>query len=141
MITPVYKSNHRSKTIHNWRIYLAIAACLLFICGIGIIVSRTESPLDNNIGPVSGAPAHFYYDGKPYLYSGEVHYSLPADYLFAGVVNNVGDIFTGNDLDGNVDGYVFMSKLDKSGAFFRWKDWNPAVDGDEPYLYLSVSQE
>lgn len=87
---------------------------------------------------VNAAPAHFYFGGNLYSYSGEVVFTLPENYKLVGEIKNVGDSFTGLDFEGNVDGYVYMNESDKTIAYFRWMEWDESIDGKEPYLKLNL---
>lgn len=80
------------------------------------------------------APAHFYYNGNLYMFRGHTTYMLPNGFEFSSATNNVKNAFTGLDFDGNVDGYVYMNEKETEIAYFRWKNWDEAVDGKEPYL-------
>lgn len=57
-------------------------------------------------------------------------------------VINVGDTFSNSikDLEGNVDGHIYMSGSDVSIAYFQWKDRDEGVDGKEPYLFLEIER-
>ncbi len=135
--TPATRSNRG----HIWRILAAIAACLFIVFSIGIKAVTTEPTPKREVE--SGlAPLHFFYDEKLYIFSGEICYSLPENYKYIGEVNNLGSLFsTKNGFDGNADGYVYMSASDKMGAYFRWKYWDTATDGKEPYLYCRIREE
>lgn len=113
--------------------WLFIAVC---IC-IFIIYASSQ----NDDAQTWLAPAHFYYNGNVYIYHGYTVYSLPDGVVFLSEVNNVGNAFTGEDFDGNVDGYIYINKENMDVAYFRWKKWNESVDGKEPYLILDCEKE
>ena len=131
-----YKPVTHKKITHFWKHIVAVAACMVLMLGIGIILPDNEMPSISETPPVSDAPAHFYFNGDLYSFSGKLIYSLPGDFEFVSEVKNVGDSYTGVDFEGNVDGYIYMSESDKTIAYFQWKEWNEAIDGKEPYLVL-----
>lgn len=135
-----YKANHCKKNIHFLKYIAIVATCLALIAGADFLF-KNKTPPTNEVPPVSEAPAHFYYDGNLYLFSGETVYSLPKNFKLVSEVNNVGNSYTNVDFDGNVDGYIFMSEFDKSIAYFQWKEWNESVDGKEPYLVLVLKKQ
>lgn len=128
----------RTKKKNTWVKWGSIAACLcIMVIGVFSIFPKIGEPVPNG-NPVSDAPAHFYYKGSQYSYAGKLVYALPEGFELLGEVNNVGDAFTGVDMDGNVDGYVFMNDSDSSIAYFQWKEWNEDVDGKMPFLILTM---
>lgn len=121
---------------HAWKRISTLAACVILVIGICLALSNSEI-LDKNTPPlVSSAPAHFYFEGSLYSFSGELVYSLPENFVLIGEVNNVGDSYTYNNFEGNVDGYIYMNQSNKAIAYFQWKEWDEAADGKEPYLAL-----
>lgn len=135
-----YMPTHSTKANRLWKPFLAAAACMMFVIGIGIALFNYE-PSHQVVDNPSIAPAHFYYGGNCYHYAGDLVYTLPEGCELLGEVNNVGDSFTGIDMDGNVDGYIFADKSDASVFYFQWKEWNEAVDGREPFLILMMDEE
>lgn len=135
-----YKPIPPKKITRFWKQITAVAACLVLILGISLIIPNNETPQISDTDPIGAAPAHFYFEGNLYSFSGELVYSLPEEFKFVSEVNNVGDSFTGIDFEGNVDGYIFMSESDKTVAYFQWKEWNEAIDGQEPYLVLALTE-
>ena len=136
----VYQPIPYKKTTHIGKHISAVAASVVLILGIGFLIFNNSTSQLDDTPPASDAPAHFYYGGNLYLYSGQVVYSLPDDFEFAGEVKNVGDSFTGVDFEGNVDGYVFISETDQAIIYFQWKEWDESVDGEEPYLALILNE-
>lgn len=82
--------------------------------------------------------AHFYLNGKGYFYNGELTYELPAGYEYVGEVINVGNIFSGGDFEGNVDGKVYLDESIEDTAYFSWAEWDEDVDGPAPFLKLEL---
>lgn len=86
-------------------------------------------------------PGHFHYGDQIYEFHGEVKYSLTKDFRYVGEVRKTeqdAEQKDPEDFVGNLDGYVYMSDQDSSMAYFRWRNWNEATDGKEPYLVLYV---
>ena len=49
------------------------------------------------------------------------------------------EIFKGREeLTGNLDGYVYMQRNLLFPLYFRWREWDEAKDGPEPYLVFSI---
>lgn len=136
-----YKPIPHKKITHFWKHIVAVAACVVLILGISFIIPNNETPPISDTPPVSSAPAHFYFEGNLYSFSGKLVYSLPEEFKFISEVKNVGDSFTGIDFEGNVDGYIFMNESDKTIAYFQWKEWNEEIDGQEPYLVLVLTEQ
>lgn len=68
----------------------------------------------------SGADnVHFYYGGITYFHRGYHVHELPDDVEYLGEVNNVGNIYTDVEFDGNVDGYIYVPKTDNSVVYFQ----------------------
>ena len=42
------------------------------------------------------------------------------------------------ELTGNLDGYVYMQRNLLFPLYFRWREWDEAKDGPEPYLVFSI---
>ena len=131
-----YMPASSKKFTHLWKHFVAVAACIVLVFGSCLILTNNEIPPASETPPVSDAPAHFYYRGSLYSFSGEIVFSLPEDFELVSEIKNVGDSFSGVDFEGNVDGYVYMSESNNSIAYFQWKNWDEAVDGKEPYLTL-----
>lgn len=130
----------RKKVAHLWKHYVAIAACVVLVLGINLILSHSNIPPVSKTPPISDAPAYFYYQGYFYSFSGEIVFSLPDGFELISEINDVGDSFSGVDFEGNVDGYAYMSDSNKAIAYFKWKEWNEAIDGQEPYLVLEKTK-
>ena len=114
-----------------------LAFVLTLSCVFGLVAcgNKDESYPINN--PNSWAiAAHFYLDGKGYLYHGKLTYELPEGYEYVGDVINVGDTSSGKDLEGNVDGKIYMNQLVPNTAYFSWAEWDEDIDGPAPFLEL-----
>ena len=137
-----YKPVHRKNNTYFWK-YIAAAACFcVIVIGSIFVLSRNDASPSSDIPSPGEAPVHFYFEGNLYSYSGDLVYSLPEGFQFVREVKNVGDSFSGVDFEGNADGSVFMSEVDRTVAYFRWKEWNEIIDGPEPYLVLyCIEQE
>lgn len=132
-----YKSNSRKKITCFLRCFAA-ASCIVLVLGICLKFYNQRVLPREETAPVGEAPAHFYFEGNLYSFSGETVYSIPEGYNFVGEVINVGDNFTGTDFEGNVDGYIYMSETDKTIAYFQWQEWMEVIDGKEPFLVLNL---
>ena len=98
--------------------------------------SQTNVGLDETMD--YAAPAHFYLDGKGYIYHGKLVYELPDGFEYIGDVINVGNTFSGKDFEGNVDGKIYMSESVSDFAYFSWAEWDEDVDGPAPFLKLEL---
>lgn len=136
-----YQPTRRRKLPVLWKYIAAAAACMVLVLGISFMLPRNEVPPIRETPSPGEAPAHFYFEGNLYSYSGDLVYALPEGFRFVHEVKNVGSTFTGGDFEGNVDGSVFMSESDRTVAYFRWKRWNEAIDGPEPYLVLHLIEQ
>lgn len=81
-------------------------------------------------------PTHFYLDGYTYVHHGRDVDALPQGCEMAGRTKNVGNENTGYDLEGNVEGYVYIDPQNPSVAYFWLYEWDEAVDGPQAYLVM-----
>lgn len=138
-----YKPISHKKIIQIWKLIAAIAVCIILALGIGQILSYNNILPTHETSPVrevGDAPAHFYFENNYYHYSGKYVYELPEDFEFVSKVKNVGNSFTGVDFEGNVDGYIYINKSDKSIAYFRWEVWDEEIDGKEKILVFDRTE-
>ena len=84
--------------------------------------------------------AHVYLDGKGYFYNGKLTYELPEGYAYAGDVINVGNIFSGKDFEGNVDGSIYTNSAVSDAVYFSWAEWDEEMDGPAPFLKLECEE-
>ena len=128
----------KKKSRPAWIKWGAIAACLCLVVALFPLINnmkRTEQP---NEPSVSEAPVHFYLDGNLYCFHGDITQELPEGYECIGEVKNIGDAFTGNDVEGNADGKIYMNKSVADTAYFSWAEWNEEADGPAPFLKLEL---
>ena len=85
--------------------------------------------------------ARLSWQGEDYYFTDTVVYELPGkDYwrtqaILVGAVKPSG---TREELTGNLDGYVYMQRNLLFPLYFRWREWDEAKDGPEPYLVFSI---
>lgn len=92
---------------------------------------------------VGDAPPHIYYQGSIYVCRGpaiDVD-ALPDEAELLGETHYAGDIVPdgADDLDSNIDGdggYVFMDPSNESLLYFRWKNWDTAVENRPEKILL-----
>lgn len=118
------------KHIKLQKFFPYIAACLaLVICLASMLPMITDQWLSkkpiiddqgNNISTNEGsdtdAPIHFYLNGKTFIAdpSMKIVTEVPDGYHYVGTVANVGDAFSGKDLEGNMSGAVYLSQDGKT---------------------------
>ena len=139
-----YKKKAKKPVWVKWGV---VAACLCLVVVGTVYFTRyndgaTFDPITDYDDSPSDSPATFYYGGGIYCYHGDLVYELPENVEFLGEVNNVGETYSSAwvDMDGNVDGYIFMDTSDKTFVYFQWKEWDEAVDGKESYLILTLEE-
>ena len=118
----------------------AILLCLsilLLVIGCGTPKVEQEVPTNPDSWAIT---AHFYLDEKGYFYNGELTYELPEGYEYIGDVINVGDTFSGDDFEGNVDGKIYMNETVSDTAYFSWAEWDEEIDGAAPFLKLELEE-
>ena len=85
--------------------------------------------------------ARLSWQGEDYYFTDTVVYELPGkDYwrtqaILVGAVKPKG---AREELTGNLDGYVYMQRNLLFPLYFRWREWDEAKDGPEPYLVFSI---
>ncbi len=85
--------------------------------------------------------ARLSWQGEDYYFTDTVLYELPGkDYwrtqaILVGAVKPKG---AREELTGNLDGYVYMQRNLLFPLYFRWREWDEAKDGPEPYLVFSI---
>jgi len=133
-----------------WALGATAAAALLLLISVpyflpydpAVIPSAAHqepasNPPTENPGPAD-APTHVYYHGSTYCDHGQYIYQLPESAELLGETNVVGMVVPddADDLDANEAGYVYMDPADESLVYFRWKDWDTAIDGPEKIILL-----
>ena len=134
-----YEVHNNKKQFHKWKIVKGAVACFVIVLVFTLI--GINSKVVSNYGLF---PGHFHYGDQIYEFHGEVKYSLPKDFRYVGEVRKTeqdAEQKDPEDFVGNLDGYVYMSDQDSSMAYFRWRNWDEATDGKEPYLVLYVLEE
>lgn len=114
---------------------IAASVCACLIITLAWFFQYSTTP---PIVTPTGAPANFYLDGQCYVYNGILSYELPEGYAYYGRIHNVGSIFTGKDMEGNVDGAVYLNDERPKTAYFQWDEWDDTVSGPEPFLFFQV---
>lgn len=133
------------------------AAVLVIVAAVCVSPLVLEDPAnDPGAGPKPGSgasieagdiPPHIYYQGSIYVCRGpsiDVD-ALPDEAKLLGETHYVGDFVPdgADDLDSNIDGdggYVFMDPSNESLLYFRWKNWDAAVE-DRPEKILLYYRE
>lgn len=82
-------------------------------------------------------PVSVYYDNVSYTFSGTVIKELPADYYYAGDINKVGEFEGQNDLEGNIEGEVFISDEDRSIVYVKSSVF-VLIDGELSYAKFTI---
>ena len=132
----------KTRRMWNARVVIMIVVLLCVFQLTGYYANsgvRDQEPQDSAASGRRGPDAvtvHVFYQGFGYFYRGHVVYSLPDGCELIGVVNNVGNTFSGVQMDGNADGCIYMIPEDDSAVYFQWEDWDESVSGREPYLIL-----
>lgn len=85
--------------------------------------------------------AHVYLDGNGFFHNGKLSYELPEGYEYAGDVINVGNIFSGKDFEGNVDGKIYLNEAVTEVVYFAWAEWGEEQDGPAPFLKLELEEK
>lgn len=85
--------------------------------------------------------AHVYLDGNGFFHNGKLSYELPDGYKYAGDVINVGNIFSGKDFEGNVDGKIYLDESVTDTVYFSWAEWDEEKDGPPPFLKLELDEK
>ena len=129
------------------RIFLIVTLISLFtLAGCGewremhALESTIPAGLTNENDDSWAISAHFYLDGKGYFYNGKLAYELPEGYEYVGNVINVGNTFSGKNLEGNVDGKIYINESVSDTAYFSWAEWDEETDGPVPFLKLEVGE-
>lgn len=134
-----YEVHNNKKQFHKWKIVRGVVACLAVVTFISLI--GINKRMKSSYGLL---PGHFHYGDQIYEFHGDVKYSLPKDFQYVGEVRKTeqdAEQKDPEDFVGNLDGYVYMSDQDSSMAYFRWRNWDEATDGKEPYLVLYVLED
>ena len=121
----------------------AMTIGLILTCILGFIGYQKANEEKSHIIEETNSwaiAAHFYLDGKGYFYNGKLTYELPEGYEYVGDVINVGDILSGKDFEGNVDGKIYMNQSVSDSAYFSWTEWTEDVDGPAPFLKLEIDK-
>lgn len=121
---------------------VAILCCfMLSILLVGCVIHKVKREETSDNANSWAIAAHFYLDGKGYFYNGKLTYELPEGYEYIADVINVGDTFSRNDFEGNVDGKIYMNKNVSNTAYFSWAEWNEEIDGPAPFLKLELEKQ
>lgn len=124
---------------------IVAAACIspLVLEDPANIPSAPQKPDSSASIEVGDAPPHIYYQGSIYVCRGpaiDVD-ALPDEAELLGETHYAGDIVPdgADDLDSNIDGdggYVFMDPSNESLLYFRWKNWDAAVENRPEKILL-----
>lgn len=85
----------------------------VFLVVIASVFNSFNLPINRSsisFSDFSDAPPHFYYQGNAYIYREPGIEQLPEGTILLGEADNVGDVFSGRDFEGNVDGLIYGSQ-------------------------------
>ncbi|MCM1217178.1 MAG: hypothetical protein NC081_05425 [Roseburia sp.] len=133
------KRNAKPKLIGTY----VVVAALLFVV-IGIYAAARSTPVDYpssySLSPGPGASqSFFYYNG--YMYSEKrLIEDIPEGTTLLGEINNIGndfDKYTGEDFEGNDDGFIYIDPND-DGIMYVWpKYWDSSIVGKARYVVFT----
>lgn len=126
------------KARRSARAWWGLAAAAVLVIVAVVCVSHNGDSMN-----VGDAPPHIYYQGSVYVCRGpsiDVD-ALPDEAELLGETNYVGGIVPdgANDLDSNIGGdggYVFRDPSNESLLYFKWKNWDEAVENRPEKILL-----
>jgi len=132
------KDKRSKKSIITKSILIAVCVLLVGICFYILTpnsINNTSLFHSNKSGP-SAMASYFYYNNYIYMERYLVD-ELPEGAVLLGEIKNIGDKHTGQDFEGNDDGYIYTVPNDE-GIMYVWaKYWEEAIAGEPRYIVFS----